>query len=374
MADDSIVMGKVLGDCVMELPVITEIDYEAGAKKLKEMFGKFGCSAIGKVLDNGDVVVGRSLDLYYGNNPVFVLRTAVEGFHKTVGLAYNCFGGASFEDVKKNGLTQEDITTLLFVSADVMNEKGLYIEANMRPKQPESTGISICTGTNPDAEISLSFPGVVRYLGERCSTVDEAVELANTINVYGMSNGELNWGASFFMADETGHFGTLELVDNKLVWTDGQKCQTNFYINPEYKDKAVIGSGLGRYELLQSQIDSVKTADDMTELMKKVRYSQTLDPYNCPFDPRTESCGEGEEFKELGGMLTMAMATDDQYKDAILEAMEASGAVERVKPLQQLKDEGTQWLSAWQTTANCTKKTVKVVFFEDDALTFDFAV
>ena len=118
----------------------------------------------------------------------------------------------------------------------------------------------------------------------------------------------------------------------------------------------------------------MKTVDDMAELIKKVRYSQILDPYNCLFDPRTESCGEGEEFAELGGMLTIAMATDDQYKDAIFEAMEASGAAERTKPLQQLKDEGTQWLSAWQTIANCTKKTVKVIFFEDDALTFDFAV
>ena len=374
MADDSIVMGKVLADGVVELPVITEIDYEAGLKKAKEMFGQFGCSAIGKVLDSGDVVVGRSLDLFYSNNPAFVIRTAVEGFHKTVGLAYNTFGGASFEDVKKNGLTQEDINTLLFVTADVMNEKGLYIEANMRPKQPESTGIAICTGTKPDAEVSLSFPAVVRYLGERCATVDEAVELANTVNIYGLSYGPLCWGGSFFMADESGRFGTLELVDNKLAWTDGQKCQTNFYLNPEYKDRAIIGSGIGRYELLQSQIDSVKTVDDMAELIKKVRYSQILDPYNCLFDPRTESCGEGEEFAELGGMLTIAMATDDQYKDAIFEAMEASGAAERTKPLQQLKDEGTQWLSAWQTIANCTKKTVKVIFFEDDALTFDFAV
>ncbi len=373
MAATSNLVGKVIEDHIIELPVITEIDYKAGLAKSKKMFGQFGCSAICKILD-GETIVGRSLDLFYGNNPTYIIRTAVDGFYKTLGLAYNCFDGATFGEVKEDGVTQDELLTLLFFTADVMNEKGLYIEANMREKQPEVTGIKVSTGTNPDAEVSLSFPAVVRYLGERCATVDEAVELANSLNVYGMSNGTLNWGGAFFMADEGGHYGTLELVDNKLVWTDGQNCQTNFYLNDEYKDKALIGSGLGRYELLQSEIDSVKTPDDMTELIKKVRYSQLLDPYNCCFDPRSEACGAGEEYAALGGMFTLAMAADDQYKDAILEELEASGAKERAKSLQQLKDEGTQWLSVWQTTANCNKKSLKVVFYEDDALTFDFSI
>ena len=374
ISESTNLMGEVLGDYVIELPVITEIDYEAGLAKNKEMFGKFGCSGIGKVLDDGDMVVGRSFDLYYSNNPAYIIRTNVEGFYKTVGLAYNTFDGHTFDDVKENGVTQDELLTLLFFTVDVMNEKGLYIEANMREEQPEETGIAISTGTNPDAEVSLSFPALVRYLGERCATVDEAVELANSLNVYGMSNGKVNWGGGYFMADESGHFGVLELVDNKLIWTDGQNCQTNFYINDEYRDKAIIGSGIGRYELLESEIESVQTADDMTALMKKVRYSQMRDPYNCLFDPRSEVSGVGEQYEAFGGMLTLDMCADDQYKDTILEAMEASGSQEREKSLQTLKDEGTQWLSVWQTTANCNKKSLKVVFFEDDALTFDFTV
>ncbi len=367
-------MGKALGDYVVELPVVTEIDYEAGLKKNKEMFGKFGCSAVGKVLDDGNMVVGRSFDLYYSNNPAYVVKTDVEGFYKTVGLAYNTFDGHTFDDIKENGVTQDELLTLLFFTEDVMNEKGLYIEADMREEQPKETGISISTGTNPDAEVSLSFPAMVRYLGERCATVDEALELANSLNVYGMSNGKVNWGGGYFMADESGHFGVLELVDNKLVWNDGQNCQTNFYINNEYKDKAIIGSGVGRYDLLESGIDSVKNEDDMTALIKNVRYSQMLDPYNCPFDPRSEAGGVGEKYKAIGGMLTLDMCADDKYKDEILKAMEEFGSKEREKSVQQRRDEGTQWLSVWQTIANCNKKSIKVIFFEDDALTFDFTI
>ena len=363
-------VGDTLADYVIELPLITEIDYEAGLKKNMEMFGKFGCSVIGKVLDDGDMVVGRSFDLYYSNNPAYIIKTNVEGFYKTVGLAYNSFDGSTFEDVEKNGITQDELLTLLFFTGDVMNEKGFYIEANMREKQPDDTGIAISTGTNPDAEVSLTFPAVVRYLGERCATVDEAIELVNSLNVCGMSNGTVNWGGGFFMADETGHFGVLELVDNKLVWNDGQNCQTNFYLSNDYKEKATVGNGVGRYDLLESEIGSVKTADDMTALIKKVRYSQVLDPYSCPFDPRSEWCGI--EAEESDGLLTLDKCADDAYKDKILEAMEESGSKEREKSLQTLKDEGTQWYSVWQTTANCNEKSIKVVFYEDDALTFDF--
>ncbi len=365
------VMGKVLADYVIELPVVTEIDYEAGLKENKEKFAKFGCSTAGKVVDNGDMVVGRSYDLFYGNNPAYVVRTNVEGFNKTVGLVYNSFDGRTFDEVKENGLTQEELLTLLFFTADIMNDKGFYIEANMRPKQPEETGIAISTGTNPGAEITLSLPALIRYLGERCATVDEALELARSLNVCAFSNGEVNWCGGYFMADASGHFGVLELVDNKLIWNEGQNCQANFYINDEYKDKATLGTGLGRYELLNSEIGQVKTADDMTALMKKVRYSQILDPYNCPFDPCSECCGE--EVPGVG-VLTLAMCADGKYKDAILQGLEESSALERAKSLQQLKDEGAQWVSVWQTTANCNKQTIKVVFYEEDELTFDFAV
>ena len=370
--NSSNIMGKVLGDYIIELPVVTEIDYETGLKESVEKYAQFGCSAVGKVVDNGDMVVGRSYDLYYGYNPAYIIRTDVEGFNKTVGLVYNSFDGHAFDDVKINGITQDELLTLLFFTADVMNEKGLYIEANMRPDQPKETGIKVTSGTNPNAEISLAFPALIRYLGERCATVDEALDLANSLNVCGFNNGEVNWCGGFFMADQSGHFGVLELVDNKLVWNDKQNCQTNFYINDEYRNKATMGTGLGRYELLRSEIDSVKTADDVTELMKKVRYTQILDPYNCAFDPCSECCGE--EAEELGGALTLQMCADGKYKDEILEGLEVSGAIERAKSVQQRKDEGTQWISAWQTTANCNKKSLKVIFYEDDALTFNFTV
>ena len=372
--DNANLKGTVLGEGVIELPVITEIDYEAGLKKNKEMFGRFGCSGVGKVLSNGDMVVGRSFDLYYSNNPAYVIRTEVEGYYKTVGLAYNTFDGHTFEDVKENGVTYDELLTLLFFTEDILNEKGLYIEADMRSEQPEWTGIVSSTGTNPDAEVSLSFPALVRYLGERCATVDEAVEMACSINVYGMITEDFSWGGGYFIADATGHYGVLELIDNRLIWTDYQNCQTNFYVNDEYRDKAVMGDGMGRYNLLRSEIDSVESEEDMASLIRKVRYSQILDPYNCLFDPCGESTGFGEGYEAVGGALTIEMCSSEEYRDLILGMMEENGKVEREKSIQQRKDEGTDWLSVWQTIANCNRRTLTVTFFEDDSLTFSFSI
>ncbi len=320
------------------------------------------------------MVVGRSFDLYYSNNPAYVIRTDVEGYYKTVGLAYNTFDGHTFEDVKENGVTYEELLTLLFFTEDILNEKGLYIEADMRSEQPEWTGIVASTGTNAEAEVSLSFPALVRYLAERCATVDEAVEMAYSLNVYGMITEDFSWGGGYFMADSTGHYGVLELVDNRLVWSDGQNCQTNFYVNQEYKERAVIGDGNGRYNLLISEIDAVESELDMASLIKKVRYSQILDPYNCLFDPCGEITGFGEGYEAVGGALTIEMCASKEYRDLLLAIMEEKGKTEREKSIQERKDEGTQWLSVWQTTTNCNKKTLSATFFEDDSLTFSFSL
>ena len=69
----------------------------------------------------------------------------------------------------------------------------------MRSQQPECTGMKDCDGTNPDADQSYSIGALIRFLGERAGSVDEAIELANTVNVYGLNNGEIIWGGFLFM-------------------------------------------------------------------------------------------------------------------------------------------------------------------------------
>ena len=369
------IKGKILGDYVVELPVYTSLDYDKALKSDNENYGKFGCTGVVKTLENGETVIGRSYDLGYSFKPAYVVRTAVPGFHKTVGYVYNTFAGPDFEDVKKNGLSSDDAATIPFFTGELMNDAGFYAEANMRPSEPESTGIKESSGTNPGAEYRMTFAALIRFMGERAGSVDEALKIANSVDVHNFKTEHTNWGGGIILADSTGHYGVLELVDNKLVWSDMANAHSNFYINDEYREKSAYRMGLGRYEVVKAGIDGVKTEQDMHDLITKVRYNQmTFDSANCIFDPRGEVMGEYRaEWEKWGGILTYKDAYDPANKDYIMSVLAKDNEVAKNATDSQLREVGL-WQSAWQSVANCNKKTLKVTFFEKDNLTFDLTV
>ncbi len=369
------VKGKILGDYVVELPVYTSLDYDKALKSDNENYGKFGCTGVVKTLENGETVIGRSYDLGYSFKPAYVVRTAVPGFHKTVGYVYNTFAGPDFEDVKKNGLSADDAATIPFFTGELMNDAGFYAEANMRPSEPESTGIKESSGTNPGAEYRMTFAALIRFIGERASSVDEALKIANSVDVHNFKTEHTSWGGGIILADSTGHYGVLELVDNKLVWSDMANAHSNFYINDEYREKSAYRMGLGRYEVVKAGIDGVKTEQDMHDLITKVRYNQmTFDSANCIFDPRGEVMGEYRaEWEKWGGILTYKDAYDPANKDYIMSVLAKDNEAAKNATDSQLREVGL-WQSAWQSVANCNKKTLKVTFFEKDNLTFDLTV
>ncbi len=370
------IVGKVLAAQVIELPVFTEIDYEKGLALDAERFGKYGCSAVAKVLPNGDTVVGRSMDLNVSNKPAYVVRTAVPGFLKTVGLAYLPFSGPDFDEAQKLGIKKIDTLPLLFFTIDIMNEKGVYIEGNMRNSEDVAlTGIAECSGTNPNAKYRMSASALIRFLGERAASVDEAVALAQTVDVHSLKADRLDWNAGLFIADSTGKYGVLELVDNKLVWLPGEPMQTNFYLSPAYRNRALYGSGIGRYETLKAKRDAVQNEADMAKLMSLVLYSQTLNPATCKFDSRTEMtaihfpgiCKEGEK-------LTVSQALDEKNRAVLEKAISEEMAKERAKGFEVLKNEGDLWYSIWQVVANCNRQTIHAMFFEDPNQVIDVSV
>jgi hypothetical protein len=365
------IKGKVLGDYVIELPVFTSLDYDKALKMDKELFGQWGCSAISKII-NGEMVVARSLDLSYSFKPAYIIRTAVKGFNKTVGVSYSPFSGPDFEKSKLEGISEDDALRLAFFTTDILNDKGLYIEGNMRPNQPQCTGIKDCKGTNTKAKLTFSIGALIRFLAERASSVTEAVELANTVNVCGLKHGDLKWGGAYYMADKSGHYGVLEVGDNKLIWNDMARCQTNFYLNNEMKDRAIVGLGLGRYNTLLANVDKVKDEKGMEDLIDLVRYTRSYDPDTCTFDARGELPGvDPVAFKDFGGYLSTKAAFADENKELIMNALRESGHADLAKSIDQRKKEGTAWLSAYQSVVNCNKGILRVKFFEDNNLIFN---
>ncbi len=237
------------------------------------------------------------------------------------------------------------------------------------------TGLKECLGTNPGAEYRMSPGALIRFLGERAGSVEEAVALAKTVDVHSLKSGTLDWNAGIYIADATGKYGILELVDNQLVWLPGEQLQSNFFLSRGNRDRALYGAGFGRYETLKAGRDAVQTEEDMMKLISLVRFSQSLDPDTCAFDVRTEYTGEKiPGIGADGERLTVDQALDEKNRPVLEAAIRKAMADERAKGLETLKKEGQLWYSIWQVVANCNRQSIHAMFFEDPTLVFDMTV
>lgn len=352
-------------DYVFDAGLYTELDYDFAEEYfLKENYnwGGGGCSAIVKTLDNGQTIVGRNMDLNISNNAAYIFRTKVEGCYETVNLQYT-FRDISpkYEEVKQSGLTGTFEKIMPFMADDVLNEKGLYVEVNMRNGEYWPTGEAkfCCQGTNPDAEKSVYMFTLARYIGEHCATVDEAIEYVKTLNIYSQNG---YWNYCFIIADATGHYGLLEFAMDEVIWNDYQPAQTNFYISELMNLVEELKCGQGRYDRLMANIDNVESEEDMFNLMDSVSYFQVYDPYNCQFDPRTENVG-------VYPFATSDLLLNDDYKEFILSSIDEVGQGVRAMSRQELRDANEYWESSFTEVINCNEKTIFVRFFEDDSKT-----
>lgn len=357
-------------DYVFDAGTFTSLDYDYANAYFESEYYNWGggCSAIAKVLDNGDTIVGRNMDLNISNKAAYIFRTDVKDCYKTINLAYT-FRDISpdYLDAKENGLPEDFSKILPFMADDVLNEKGLYIEVNMRNGEVWPTGESkfSCKGTNPSSNTKVYMFEIARYVGEHCATVDEAIEYVKSLNVYSKDG---YWNYCFLIADATGHYGILEFVADAVIWNDYHPCQTNFYINELAYYAEELKCGKGRYDNLMAGIGDVKNQDDMFNLMDSVTYYQIYDPYNCKYDPRSEDVG-------VLPYATYETVMLDELKEVIFAAMEENGKTVRSMSRQQQQNKNEYWESSFTEVINCNERTLKVRFFEDNnriiTLSFD---
>lgn len=358
-------------DYVFDAGTFTQLDYDyadAYFKRNYDNWGDGGCSAIAKTLDNGDTIVGRNMDLNISNKPAYIFRTDVKGYYKTINLAYT-FRKVSpdYNEILKSGVPDDLARVLPFMADDVLNEKGLYIEVNMRNGEAWPTGDSkfSCGGTNPSSDKRVYMFELPRYIGENCATVDEAVEYVKTLDVYSEDG---YWNYCFLLADETGHYGVLEFACDEIFFHDYQPCQTNFYIEPILNQFEELKCGVGRYNLLMDNIDDVKSEEDMFNLMNRVCYSQVYDPYNSEFDVRSENVG-------VLFFATYDFLMAEENREYLYKAFDSIGSIVRNMDRQEQQDINMYWESSFTEVVNCNERSIFVRFFENNdkkvKITFD---
>lgn len=356
---------KKIDDYIFELDTYKEIDYDIVCQDFDERIKKWsqggGCSCIVKTTDTGETIVGRNMDLTISNKPAYIVRTDCPGKHKTVGISYSHMSGPNYKEVLENGISDEHYRMLPFLCCDIMNENGFYIEINMRSGEENPDGSSKfgCTSTKSGAKYRICSINLPRFLAENCADVDEAVRYAkNEVDMYTPNIPVLNWNFCFILADKSGKYGLLEIANNKVSWLPGEKAQTNYYKTPEFACVEDLKCGLGRHELLESEIDKVQNNEDMFELMKKVSYSQVY-KNNPKYNVLSEYVGVEPNW-------TIDYIMDEKNKQEIQNRVDDNINKFAKMTRQELQDESKYWESIFTVATNCNLKTLLVRFFEDD--------
>ena len=388
---------------VMETEVYTEVDedfaYEQLAKKFDAYFEGGGCTAVGKTTKQDGLVIGRNMDFYITDKPSYVVKTDVPGRKKTFGLTYSNTMGDELDVVQEKGVKDSFYKMIPFMSTDVMNEDGFYIEINMRNADYDESGNTVfaCKGTNPGKKRLISF-ALPYYLGSRCSTVVEAVKMAKEeLDLYTPSQESgMDWNFCFMLADATGKFGVLEIAKDKVVFNEAIEkggemphgaCQANFYITPEFNKIQKMKAGVGRYDFVSDKWASIETEDRMYAVMLGISYFQSYFPY-CMFDNRSEFVGIYDE----DGKIFIGSKTPDEvdgekvvwdydfvtnpknkkYVDAYIKYI--NGRLTSRRSDDTMDTYGAYWESTFTLTANPKNKTMFVRFNENnkDLYFFDF--
>ena len=268
-------------DGVLDVGTYTKIDYSYEDKLNQTRFDNWsGCTAIAKNIGD-NTIIGRNMDMTISDKAAYIYRTDIDGKYKTLNLAYTHRDYSPDYSDAVNGLDNDFYNYLPFISDDVLNEKGLYVEVNMR--LGEGSKFS-CSGTNPGAEERVYMFSLPIFIGLNAANIDEALDYVKTLDVYSMNG---YWNYSFLIADATGRYGVLEFSDNKYFWNEGQNAQANFYVTEELSMKNTFRAGVGRYNYVREHIDEVQSKEDMFNLMNDIRYSQTY-AADAKFDVRSE--------------------------------------------------------------------------------------
>ena len=371
-----------LDDYLFEVEEYKELDYEvadAFYARSNDNWGG-GCTAISKMVD-GHRLVGRNMDQSISNKCAYIIRTDA-GKYKTLGLAYTHRDySPDYDEIVKNGITEEFYKVLPFMCDDVLNDAGLHIEINMRHGEywPNGDDKFACKGTNPESDKRVYMFELPRYIGENCSTVKEAKDYVSELDVYSQDH---YWNYCFVISDSLGNCSLLEFSSNEVHWLDEKNLasyewlkvyntkaigQANFYLNEDAWLIQDIKTGEGRFETVQSGIEDVNSRSDMYELMKKVQYSNFYLDYdvckNNYFDPRSENIGEIS-----WAVYDLVMDPDFENTARIL-INEINEGVKDM-PRKEKQDINVYWESIFTEVVDVNAKEIFVRIYENDDMQY----
>jgi len=242
------------------------------------------------------ILFGRNMDYTKSDKPAWVFYVDADDRYRTFNMGYlgddvsleiiNLI--PSMDEIAESKTIPKYLYMILpYLVTDVINEKGLLIETNVRLTCSEL----VCTGTNPESNVTICSGLLPRYLGDHCSNIEEALKMVESLNIYTPNNDLVDVHFAFALMDASGRYGVLEFANNKVIWHEGQPGHSNFWIDKNAYNTSNSCFGLGRWESLLESAPSITSERDMQEALKKVYMGQVYvktAPDNVTYDIITD--------------------------------------------------------------------------------------
>lgn len=282
-----------LGNYVIELPDFTDPEVLkqglAAGNTLADnnKRPKGGCTAMAKRNSKGEVITGRNMDLDISQNPAYVFKTTF-GKYTNFCVSYSPGFYLPYSEVQKLDEIDPTMKSMMLLSAcDCMNEKGLYIEVDLRERNEKLTcyGVHSSHGETtrddgtPWSELRACTTNVCQLVSQNCATVQEAVEfLKNSYDWYtitppaGVSLAVEENNMCFLVGDATGEYGVIEFAQDEINYLPYQFGQSNYYLTPKWNALDPYGAGLGRLDMVSKVIRPVETLEEAMDAMKPIMW------------------------------------------------------------------------------------------------------
>ncbi len=286
---------KDLGNYVIELPDFTDASVEQrGLAITNSQFDKLirpggGCTAMVKKNDKGEVIFGRNMDLDITQSPAFVYKTTF-GKYKNFCVSYAPNVFATYAEMQQMDSLPEAFTSMVpYISTDCLNEKGLYIEVDLRERDDKllcfglhsTHGETTRADGKPWSELRAYTMSIPQLVSQNCATVKEAVEFIKnsydfyTMAPYGAGYTMVNMG--FLLGDATGEYGLIEVAQDEVNYIPYQFGHANYYITPKWSALQSWGPGYGRLDMVSKVIGAPQTLEEMMDAMKPIMWrNETL--------------------------------------------------------------------------------------------------
>ena len=310
-----------------------------------------GCTAL--VLDHkidGKQYVARNQDYYCSYAPAVIVRNN-GGTYKTIGFTCNGISFDPWTDAATYQIKSSTLKSAPYFCVDVMNEKGLYMETDIRAYEE----FSKCEHTSA-GKPRLCTHTFMQLMLSNYASIDSIKAHMNDYDWFDLE--AMGFHEAFLCADPSGRSVVFEFANNKVQCIESD-CNANYFLTPELYAQEEYGCGENRVDSLRKYMPRVKTEDDIFAMLSHSAYTQF---YSVDVDP---DFAIPEFYEDIGYTRSRYIADPEGARRAFKEYI----TTHQYATWQDRVDNYI-WETTFMTAANLTDRKMHVHFSEHYGIDF----